>query len=219
MPSEYQKWLARNEKSAEKRELTPAEKRQNWWHYNKWYVVAAVVAVMCIISFVVSTVSARRAAPDIQIAYIGETALPEDTVAAMEKAFTAFGTDITGDGTVTVRVNQYILSEDVLVGVRMVVDLTSGDSRLYLMEDPQSFQDTYGPLGYADGVFGAENERDEPLWYLWSDCPVLTGMDIDDQEQLAALSVGRRGIDDGYEYADVDNSIWSQIIAGATKTE
>ena len=44
MAGEYYRWLARNEKPEEKRELTPKEKRKNWWHYNKWYVLLGILA-------------------------------------------------------------------------------------------------------------------------------------------------------------------------------
>ena len=36
MAGEYVRWLARNEKPREKRELSPEEKRRNWWAYHKW---------------------------------------------------------------------------------------------------------------------------------------------------------------------------------------
>ena len=41
MASEYHKWIARNEKPEEKRQLTKEEKWKNWWYYHKWHVVIA----------------------------------------------------------------------------------------------------------------------------------------------------------------------------------
>ena len=35
MAGEYVRWLARVVKPAEKKELTPEEKRRNWWAYHK----------------------------------------------------------------------------------------------------------------------------------------------------------------------------------------
>ncbi len=215
MPSEYQKWLARNEQPEEKRELTPKEKRQNWWHYYKWYVVAAAFAILCVIGFAISTVQSRQRAPDIQIGYIGTKALPADAVAALELALADFGQDITGDGTVKVYIKQYVLDEDVIALTQLATDLVAGDSRFYLLEDPKTFQDTYGALAYVDGVFGEEEARDEPLWYLWSECPVLAGLDLPNgQKQFSSLYIGRRGIDTSYEYGDMDNRVWNAILAG-----
>ena len=46
MAGEYVRWLARNEKPREKRELTPEEKRRNWWDYHKWHVVLAILCAV-----------------------------------------------------------------------------------------------------------------------------------------------------------------------------
>ena len=41
MASEYLKKKYQDVKPDAPVELTPAEKRRNWWYYNKWYVCAA----------------------------------------------------------------------------------------------------------------------------------------------------------------------------------
>ena len=46
MASEYLKWKYRDVKPEEKRELTPAEKRANWWHYHKWHVALGAVLLL-----------------------------------------------------------------------------------------------------------------------------------------------------------------------------
>ena len=46
MASEYLKKKYKDVKPDVKRELTPAEKRKNWWHYHKWHVAAAVVLTL-----------------------------------------------------------------------------------------------------------------------------------------------------------------------------
>ena len=43
MASEYLKWKYRDVKPRETKELTPAEKRKNWWHYHKWHILTGVV--------------------------------------------------------------------------------------------------------------------------------------------------------------------------------
>jgi len=41
MASEYLKWKYKDVRPDIPKELTPAEKRSNWWHYHKWYAAAA----------------------------------------------------------------------------------------------------------------------------------------------------------------------------------
>lgn len=108
MASEYLKWKARDVQRETPRELTPQEKRKNWWHYHKWYVFLGMVllAILCDIGWHVL----RTAKPDYQVAYVGTDALPEDTVAALEAGFAALGEDLNGDGRVTVRLVQYASS-------------------------------------------------------------------------------------------------------------
>ncbi len=230
MPSEYHKWLARNEKPAEKRELTPAEKRKNWLYYHKWHLIGGAVAVLCVISIIVSSISGKRNGPDLQIAYVGDQYLPESAIAALEKALAPYAEDITGNGRVDVYIQQYVLEADLALMVRLEADLASGGSRIFLMEDPKAFQERYGALGYADGVFAEETKRDEPLWHAWSQCPALANLELgsyvdalgqtgDCQALLSKLYIGRRGIETSYEYGDLDNRIWSQLIAGLIPEE
>ena len=39
MASEYWKWKFKDVRPEEKRELTPEEKRKNWWHYHRWHEI------------------------------------------------------------------------------------------------------------------------------------------------------------------------------------
>ena len=107
MASEYLKWKYRDVQRREKVELTPAEKRKNWWHYHKWHVVIAVVLVGIGINLVCNALGIGQIRPDYQIAYVGGNTLPDDTATAIEAAFAALGEDLNGDGKVVVQLNQY----------------------------------------------------------------------------------------------------------------
>ncbi len=216
MPSEYQRWIARNEKPAEKQELTPAEKRKNWLDYHKWHIVAVVAALMLIAGLISNNLDQKLHGPDLQIAYIGNRYLPEETVQALEIALAGFAQDITGDGEAKVHIRQYVLADDMVAYTQIETDLVAGESRFYLMEDPEDFQKRFGALGYGDGVFADEVTREEPLWYDWEECPALAGLELDAQSQalLSKLWIGRRGIEKSYERGDMDNGIWEKLIAG-----
>ena len=99
MAGEYVRWLARDVKPLEKKELTPEEKRRNWWDYHKWHVLIAVVCLVFAVDLVSDVVHNARNKPDYKIAYVGSTDLPEDTARALETALAALGEDLNGNGT------------------------------------------------------------------------------------------------------------------------
>ena len=97
MASEYLKWLARDEKPEPKRELTPKEKRKNWWHYHKWYVAVCVLAVLFVAAMAWDIIANRSQEPDYQVAHVGSTYLPDETVMALQNALADLGEDLNGD--------------------------------------------------------------------------------------------------------------------------
>jgi hypothetical protein len=121
--------------------------------------------------------------PDYQVAYVGNGALPTDTVDALEQSLAALGQDCNGDGQVVVKVNQYVTkaaSDDdsatyaAASTVKLMADLDSCDSYFFLLEDPEQFQKDYLILRRLDGELPSENDRDTDRYFLnWSDCPVL----------------------------------------------
>lgn len=180
MAGEYYRYLARDVKPEEKRELTPREKRQNWWYYHKWHVVIALVCAMMLTSIVSGSVRNGRNVPDYQIAFVGETTLPEDTREALELALAQLGEDLNGNGKVQVEILEYRLSDSgqelsivdmeraaeqaYSEAMRLLVNVETVESVIYLLEEPELFQAQYPIL--------------EQQWYSWTDCPVLTGLEL-----------------------------------------
>lgn len=223
MPSEYQKWLGRNEQPEEKRELTRKEKWKNWWYYHKWYVLAGCVAVLILASIGKDVIGNIRNEPDYQLAYVGESALPAETIQALEQALEEMGRDVNGNGKVQVRINQYVLgsSYDYTAQVQLMTDY---DSTIFLLEDPADFQEKFGLLACT------EENAQSPLWYAWTDCPVLTELELGDyvlegvgepivlrnQELLSGLYVGRRSFGEEADSGDVPGAaLWEKLSAGA----
>ncbi len=179
MAGEYYKWLARDVQPDEPpRELTPREKWNNWWDYHKWHVIIALVCLWMAGDFVLGIVEGKRNVPDYTIAYVGTFQLPDDTIQALETAFASKGEDLNGNGKVQVRVQQYILSDEestdiaaleqaaeqeYAVAMQLRANLETAESVLFLLEDPEGFQEEFGLLG--------EHHR-------WADCPALTGLDL-----------------------------------------
>ena len=204
------------------REYTKKEKAANWWHYHWMAVVVAVLVVVFGVWIIKDTVFQTR--PDVQVAYVGTSDLPTDTVTALQDALTPFCSDLNGDGKVVVQVDSYTVDFDAanestdayyqMAGVtRLSAELSSGGKTyIFLLEDPEGFEAQTGALQYLDGTVPDDPETTDADWremvYRWTDCPVLTGLDLggyegltlmDDvtgtnQSVLAHLYVGRRGV-------------------------
>ena len=235
MSSEYQKWLARNEKPEEKRKLTPAEKRRNWWDYHKWHVVIAVGLMLCMAWTIWSTVQSDRTRADYEIAYIASRRLPDETVEALERALAEYGVDLTGDGRVRVQVNQYTSADDYTGGMKLFADLVAGNNCIFLTDDPELVQERYGVLAYSDGTYPAEGETlTKPLWYAWKECAVLANLDLgtytdqystekevlgNNQDLFTGLYIGRGGIskDDNEERSTEYSGFWNQLTNNGVK--
>ena len=174
------------------REYTKKEKAANWWHYHWMAVVVAVLVVVFGVWIIKDTVFQTR--PDVQVAYVGTSDLPTDTVTALQDALTPFCSDLNGDGKVVVQVDSYTVDFDAanestdayyqMAGVtRLSAELSSGGKTyIFLLEDPEGFETQTGALQYLDGTVPDDPETTDADWremvYRWTDCPVLTGLDL-----------------------------------------
>lgn len=236
MASEYLKWKYRDVKPREKAELTPEEKRKNWWHYHKWHVGLGVVLAGAAVSLACSILGVGQVRPDFQVAYVGENALPDDTAAAVEAAFASLGEDLNGDGKVVVRLNQYVSASGTDPGmataaeVKLMADLMDCESYFFLLEDPEQFQAGYHSLRCLDGSLPEEDD-DSAAFLSWDQCPALAGMDLGDytyqvlgetvsgssEELVDRLSLARRGFwtEDTCAYPEGCDALWSKLTEGA----
>lgn len=202
------------------RVYTRSEKAKNWWYYHKWAVLIGAFVVLCAAWVLHDALSQET--PDYQVAWVGQGTLPDETVTALQDTLAQYGTDLDGDGQVTVQINQYILdlsgSQDSdetmdaynrMAGMtRLSADMSEGINQLYLLQDPEGFVTMTGALLYLDGSQPADGAADwQNMVYRWSDCPVLAGLDLgsyafttatgetacSSQELLSGLYVGRCG--------------------------
>lgn len=230
------------------REYTKQEKAANWWHYHWMWVVIGIVAAVFVVWIIKDTVFRTR--PDVQVAYVGKSSLPNDTVTALQDALTPFCKDENGDGKVVVQVDSYTIdfsaddsSTDAyyqMAGVtRLTAELSgSGKTYIFLLEDPEGFERETGALQYLDGTVDDDPDTANPDWhemvYRWTDCPVLTGLDLGDysgytlmddltgtnQSVLEGLYVARRGVWDEKQAAAFTDAadLWDTLTAGAVST-
>lgn len=197
--------------------LTRTEKYKNWWHYRKWYVIIGVILCVSACSLIGNALGLFTKSPDLQIAYVGKSALPEDTVSAIQQTFTTLAGDYNADGEVIVQVNQYISHDQnadaetayyqYASEITLMADISEGESYFFLMDEPQDFQQEYQILATPDGGCPAQADysiTDKTI--LWEDCPILSeaetgsytetiaGQTItgSNQEALSGLYLGRR---------------------------
>ncbi len=214
---------------------------KNWWYYNKWYIFAAVliIGILCyIIAHATGVFSGR---PDLQIAYIAQRKLPDETKEALEDAFAGFCEDYNHDRKVIVQINQYItgnsdLSDSVDVAgyqtsaeASIIGDITECNSYLFLMDDPKTVQINWQILANPDGSCPAPDDYGiEGKVYTWKRLTTLSSLKLgnyeeellgsritgESQEFLGNLYLGRRCFYDKKRVPHEEElrNIWNQII-------
>lgn len=190
---------------------------KNWWYYYKWYVICGILLLGVSGQLIGNALGLWEKSPDYQIAYIGKTKLPSDTVSALEQAFSSISKDFNKDGKVVVKVNQYIIGSqnpdaDTLYyeygsEITLIGDITDCESYFFLMDDPESFQQKFQILASSDGSCPNETDysvKDKVI--AWTDCSILSNMELgsysttilgqnlsgNNQDILSELFIGRR---------------------------
>ncbi len=215
------------------------DKILNWLHYHIWYLVAAGLLLTIGGSMIANKTMQARKNCDYCIAYVGTFELPAECVGALKSEIAALGVDTDGDGEVTVKINQYIISEttdqneEVSYGrvaeMALLTDITKGESYFFLAEYPEEFQQDFQLMAHMDGSPSAD--EDFGVWdkvYRWADCPVpaslelgastdAAGAQIDHQQLMANLWLGRRCfIDPGMGINSQPNAdLWAILTANA----
>ncbi len=236
MPSEYQKWIARDVKQEETRELTPAEKRANWWYYHKGHVAIGLVIAVLAAWLIGDIVSAKGRTPDCRIAYIGTYQLPSGAQAALETHLAPIVGDLDGNGKVILEIYQFQIdltgeiTPDPNQQMALMAHMADNGYHMFLLESPEPFQESFGLLTYGDGQYPSEApDRQEPLWHRWGDCPKLTALPLGEcspdfnigsatipvQELMTDLYIARgypRTLDE--ESAPLWNQIWQGLVQG-----
>lgn len=233
-------------------EYTKKQKAANWWHYN-WKIVA-VVAVLVVIAGHYVWKAITTVHPDEQIALVSAQPLPTELQTALEQALGGVMEDSNGDGQVLAQIRSYQVSleqpdtsgsaaqdvgdamTDMTNGYMqmaqstvLTADLASGDAYIFLVDEPEAFQNAYGVLAREDGSMPDEdNLLDGVEWYNWSDCPVLASLDLGEyntmagevvtgQEYMSRFVVGHRS-NAGDEEGNLDaaDALFDALTAGAT---
>lgn len=215
---------------------------KNWWYYHKWYVICGVIVLGVIIHLLGNGLGLFKKTPDIQIAYIGTTALPDDTVTALEDAFAACAGDYNQDGEIRIQINQFVsgspnetdadaMARKEAAMITLMGDINDCESYFFLMEDAEAVQQEFQVLAKPDGSCPDDTDFSaEGKVFRWSDCPLLSEMSLgsyritllgeetagSNQELLAPLYLGRRCFYDDRrcDHADDCSQLWDQLQGG-----
>ena len=118
---------------------------------------------------------------------------------------------------------------------KLAADVQGAMSAIYILYDPAGFEENTGSLRYLDGSLPA-GDSDEDWWnmvYRWTDCPVLTGLDLgsygpdatqsgsgDSQAYMSQFYIGFRGAwnEGSAKSIAPGEPLWEKLTAGAVST-
>ena len=190
--------------------------RANWWYYN-WGIVAVAAMVIVGVAYVahglLTTVD-----PDYTVAVVTAEALPDEAVQRLQTALADYAEDANGDGAVVVQVNNYTWSANASLtdmngqmagATQMNTDLANGESKIWILDDPEGFEQAYGALSEKLG----ENWKTQLI--LWSQQSTLSNLDLGSYNTAAdgSQTVDVQSRFAGYSVAvfDASDALWQAL--------
>lgn len=183
-------------------DLTPQQRRDNWWRYHWLYVLADVLAVLTAAG--IAWERFARAEYDCGAALVTRYAVTQEELSALKTALEAAAEDSNSDGRVQVSVNDiqidYTATDLDDASIRQMTtnvdklhaDFYTGQSGVFILDDPENFQRNHAALRYLDGSEPTEDAVDwENMVRHWNDSPVLNGLTFRNLD-TASLYLGRR---------------------------
>lgn len=183
-------------------DLTPQQRRDNWWRYHWLYVLAGVLAVLTAAG--IAWERFARAEYDCGAALVTRYAVTQEELSALKTALETAAEDSNSDGRVQVSVNDiqidYTATDLDDASIRQMTtnvdklhaDFYTGQSGVFILDDPENFQRNHAALRYLDGSEPTEDAVDwENMVRHWNDSPVLNGLTFRNLD-TASLYLGRR---------------------------
>ena len=195
--------------------LTGRERLRNWWDYHRLHVL--IGAALAVLAAVLLLQDPGGPAADYTLCWVSPRALGEGAAEDIAGRFAAYGLDLNGDGTVRVEVRQVRLDLNAVLTrgtqgqqeygelLALNADLETGQSGIFLADDPASLQAYTGALLYLDGAFPEPGAADwENMVISW------------EQEGAGRICAGLRGCwKDGWkETWEEYRGLWTAFLAG-----
>ena len=163
--------------------LSPRQRRDNWWRYHWLHVLCAALAVIALSGVIWER--AHREIYDCSVAVVTRYAITPGEAASLRAALEKRCPDVNGDGEIHVAVNaiqiDYTSTDLDDAAIRLMesnVDKLNSDfytrqSGIFLLDDPESFQANHAAMTYLDGSLPSEDAADwENMvrpWREWKD--------------------------------------------------
>ncbi len=90
--------------------LTPKQWIENFWYYNKWFVLVGIVFLTLIVIATVQFFTKDEA--DVSLMYAGATILSDDVCEKIIRSAEESATDLNGDGKVRAEMKSFVLHSD-----------------------------------------------------------------------------------------------------------
>ena len=198
MASEYYKKKFQDVKADAPYEMTNWEAFCNWWTYH--WVTVLVVSLIVTFFVLLAVEFITRDRPDYKIAYVGADSLVVD-IEKLQSELELLGEDLNGDGEVCVQIRSYLVDSETSMfsgeAIPFVGDIETGNSTIFILEDPEWFYEKYH----------ITTEEDT---YRWSDCPALSHIDL-----YGDYAIALRTTDDMEEGYEIDLSLWQAMTKDA----
>ena len=198
MASEYYKKKFQDVKADAPYEMTKREAFCNWWTYH-WTTVLVVSLIAAFLVFLLMEFITRDR-PDYKIAYVGTNPLAVD-IEELQDRLELLGQDLNDDGEVSVQIRTYLVDSETShfssEVIPFVGDVETGNSTIFILEDPDWFLENYSITSEANT-------------YWWSDCPALSHIDL-----YGDYAIALRTADDMSEDYEIDLSLWQAMTKDA----
>ena len=181
--------MAAGQQPREMPDMTPQQRRDNWWRYHWLYVLAAVLAVIAVSGVLWEQVTKERY--DCSVALVTRYAAAPGEIASIQAALEQVCPDFDGDGEVHVAVNAIQIDytstalDDAAVQVmtanvdKLNSDFYTRQSGIFLLDDPENFQAAHGALAWLDGSTPPEDAADwENMTIPWKDWSGSAGVEL-----------------------------------------
>lgn len=137
---------------------------KNWWHYNKWYVICGIILLGITCNLIGNALGLWEKKPDIQIAYVGKTEI-----------LVKINPYIDGIQSTDAETAYYEYASE----ISLIGDISDCESYLFLLDDPDNFQQEFQLLAAPDGSCPDTMDyatTDKVI--AWADCTTLSEMEL-----------------------------------------
>jgi len=201
------------------RELTPKEKRENFWFYHKWHILGGLAAALLVGSIIWEI--ATQVKPDYTIGLLTTRGLPTGVGEVLGEQLAPYFDDRNGDGKVVVTVMEYTIATAETADTvdpnmqmanvtKLMGDLDMGESMLFLTDNIEYFEEQYMLFAYNDGSVPEEGVKPDysRMGVRWGDCPLLAGLPLGSATDFT----GAEGVD--YQMFLQDYRLVQRVVAG-----